>query len=260
MTDSQANSEAIEALLERIRRLENADMGGWISAVEERWTFAGADDPSYSLSIPGDLTWKYWPGQKVRLRQAGGAVKHFIITGVGYSAPNTIQTLYGGTDYDLANSPIIEPYFSAAKAPYGFPLNEAKWSVESLGTADSSQASPVAGTWYNKGGSLVIPAGRWRVEYAAELEVARGSAGALDAFATLSTAANSEVNKEATTKIGVSSGVSMRGSVGLSGYVLDLAAKGTYYLNCKTGQASISAISFKGSEQKTRMRATCGYL
>ena len=33
MTDSQASAEAIEALLERIRRLENADMGGWISAV-----------------------------------------------------------------------------------------------------------------------------------------------------------------------------------------------------------------------------------
>ena len=65
--------------------------------------------------------------------------------------------------------------------------------------------------------------------------VTRGSAGALDAFATLSTAANSEENKEATTKIGISSVVSMRGSVGLCGYMLDLAAKGTYYLNCKTG-------------------------
>jgi hypothetical protein len=84
-----------------------------------------------------------------------------------------------------------------------------------------------------------------------------GSAGCL---ATLSTAANSEVNKEATIKIGISSGVSMRGSVCLSGYVLDLAAKGTYYLNCKTGQASISAIAFKESEQRTRIRAVCGYL
>ena len=70
------------------------------------------------------------------------------------------------------------------------------------------------------------------------MEVARGSAGALDAFATISAAANSETNKEATTRIGISSGVSMRGSVGLCGYLLDLAAKGTYYLNCKTGQAS----------------------
>jgi len=48
--------------------------------------------------------------------------------------------------------------------------------------------------------------------------------------------------------------------VGLSGYVLDLEAKGTYYLNCKTRQASISAIAFKWSEQKTRIRAVCGYL
>lgn len=106
----------------------------------------------------------------------------------------------------------------------------------------------------------MIPAGRWRVKYAAELEVIRRSTEALDAFSTLSTAANSEVNKEATTKIGISSGVSMRGSVGLSGYVLELAATGTYYLNCKTGQASISAIAFKGSEQKTRIRAVCAYL
>jgi|WetSurMetagenome_2_1015567.scaffolds.fasta_scaffold37073_1 hypothetical protein len=38
----------------------------------------------------------------------------------------------------------------------------------------------------------------------------------------------------------------MKGSVGLSGYVLDLAAKGTYYLNCKTEQASISGDCFQG--------------
>ena len=62
------------------------------------------------------------------MQQAGGAFKHFINTGVGYSS-NTVLTLYGGTDYDLANSPIIEPYFSAAKAPFGFPLNEGKWRV-----------------------------------------------------------------------------------------------------------------------------------
>jgi hypothetical protein len=42
----------------------------------------------------------------------------------------------------------------------------------------------VAGTWYNKGGSLAVPIGRWWVEYAAELEVTRAAAGALDVFAT----------------------------------------------------------------------------
>ena len=256
--DSQAISDQMQSLLERIRRLEDADNGGWISAVEERWTFAGADDPTFTLNVSGEFTWKYCKGQRVRLQQ--GSLKYFIITGVGYASGSTVLTLYGGTDYDLANSPIIEPYFSAAKAPFGFPLDESKWRVESLVASDSSQASPAAGTWYNKGGSLVIPVGRWRVEYAAELEVVRAAAGALDVFATLSTAAGTEADREATTKIGSSSGVSMRGSVCLCGYVLELAAKGTYYLNCKTGQASMTAISFKGSEQKTKVRAVCGYL
>ena len=194
----------------------------------------------------------------MRLQQ--GSVKYFIITGVSYSSPNTTLTLCGGTDYDLANSPIIEPYFSPAKAPFGFPLDEATWRVESLVTSDSSQESSTASTWYNKVGALVIPTGRWRVEYAAELEVTRAAAGALDAFATLSTASNSEANKETTTKIGISTGDSMRGSVSLCGYILDLEAKGMYYLNCKTGQASMTAITFKGSEQKTKIRAVCAYL
>ena len=111
---------------------------------------------SDACNVPGDLNWKYWPGQRVRLQQAGSG----------------------------------------------------------------------------------------------QVEATRGSAGALDAFATLSTAANSEVNKEAMTKIGISSGISMRRPVGLSDYVLDLAAKGTYCLNCKTGQASISSVAFKGASRR----------
>lgn len=143
--DSQARSEQMQSLLERIRLLEDAYNGGWISAVEEKWTFSLADDPTYTLNIPGDFSWKYCRGQRVRLQQ--GSVKYFIITGVGYSSPNTTLTLYGGTDYDLANIAYNRTYFSMAKAPYGFPLDEAKWRVESLMTEDSSQASPAAGTW-----------------------------------------------------------------------------------------------------------------
>ena len=52
----------------------------------------------------------------------------------------------------------------------------------------------------------------------------------------------------------------MRGSVSHCGYLLDLVAKATYYLNCKTGQASMMAIAFKVSEQKTKVRAVCAYL
>lgn len=92
---------------------------------------------------------------------------------------------------------------------------------------------------------------KWRAEYAAE---------ALYVFTTLSTTNNSEVNKETTTKIGISTGTSMRESVSHCGYLMDLAAKVTYYLNRNTGQASMTAITFMGGEQKTKIRAVCAYL
>ena len=129
MTDSQANFEAIEALLERIRRLENADMGGWISVVEERWAFLSASDPAFVILVPGDMSWKYSIGMKIRLKQAGGNVAYFVITGINFVSTNTEITVDGGTDYDLANSKIIEPFYSTARAPYGFLLDPDVWSA-----------------------------------------------------------------------------------------------------------------------------------
>lgn len=72
-----------QSLWVKIRRLEDADNGDWISAVEERWTFASADDPTITLAVSGKSTWKYCRGQRVRLQQ--GCIKYFIITGVGYA-------------------------------------------------------------------------------------------------------------------------------------------------------------------------------
>jgi len=145
--DSQAISEQMQSLLERIRRLEDADNGGWISAVEEKkdFFFGGRSylHPGHSRRLFLEVL------QRAESEAAAGRwgdIKYFIVTGVAYSSPGTTLKLYGGTDYDLANSAIIEPYFSMAKAPYGFPLDEAKWRVEGLVTADSSQASPAAGT------------------------------------------------------------------------------------------------------------------
>jgi hypothetical protein len=39
-----------------------------------------------------------------------------ILAECGLALPSTTLTLYGGTDHDLANSAIIEPYFSMAKS------------------------------------------------------------------------------------------------------------------------------------------------
>lgn len=60
-----------------------------------------------------------------RFRQAG-----IISCFMAYPAPNSMLAIFGGTDFSLANSRIIEPYFSMAKAPYGFTVDEAKWRTE----------------------------------------------------------------------------------------------------------------------------------
>jgi hypothetical protein len=52
-----------QSLWVKIRRLEDADNRGWISSVEERWTFALADDPAFTLNVSGEFTWKYYKGR-----------------------------------------------------------------------------------------------------------------------------------------------------------------------------------------------------
>lgn len=48
--------------------------------------------------------------------------KYALVTAVGaYSAPNTPITIWGGTDYSLANATISNPYYATVSQPFGFP-------------------------------------------------------------------------------------------------------------------------------------------
>src|SRR5690606_22909761 len=109
-------------------------------------------------------TGKYSAGMRIKLTQT--TAKYFIITKVAYSDPNTTITVYGGTDYDLANAAITDPYYSQVKAPVGFPLDPSKWSVLVTDSSSRSQATPTSNQWYNLGSvSITIPIGYWVVSY-----------------------------------------------------------------------------------------------
>ncbi|WP_442766606.1 hypothetical protein, partial [Mitsuokella multacida] len=108
----------------------------WIAG--ETWTYLGADAPTYTFTISGDKTSKYSPGMRIKLTQT--TVKYFIIVAVSYSYPNTTVTIYGGTDYTLENAAITDPYYSMVKAPAGFPLDPAKWTVSA--TLSGVQSNP----------------------------------------------------------------------------------------------------------------------
>lgn len=237
---------------------QSAGSGGWTPA-GQTWTYASADDPTFTLTISGDHTATYSPGMRVKLTQT--TEKYFIITKVAHSGGTTTLTLYGGTDYDLANAAITNPYYSMMKAPVGFPLDPTKWTVLVTDSTDRSQAAAAAGTWYNIGttnSQISIPIGCWDVQYFITLQ--QDAAASIIVTATLSTANNSE--SDANNSASFTSSASFNGGTVSKKNVISVAAKTTYYLNAKTPNAGTPTLYFRNgtSGAPMRLEARCAYL
>lgn len=204
---------------------------GWISA--DAMTYASADDPTYTLTVSGDKSTTYQAGQRIKLTQSTGGTKYFIVTKVEVSGDTTL-TLYGGTDYNLENEAVSNPYYSPVKAPFGFPLDPTKWMVR-VTPSNAFQTIPTQNTWYNVGSaSISIPIGAWEVLYQGNAGMDRAPAGTISVASTLSTANNSESDSNFTCFTYI---------VGTNDYadvavhrrkLLNLNSKTTYYLNLRT--------------------------
>lgn len=138
-----------------------SETSGWVPG--PALTYSAADAPVYTVTCSGDYSAIIMAGMRIRLTH-GGSTKYFIVVKSVYGAPNTSLTLYGGTDYTLAGTAITNPYYSMVKAPAGFPMSPAKWTVTATDSSDRSQASPTAGVWYNLGSMQIsIPIGVWSI-------------------------------------------------------------------------------------------------
>lgn len=84
--------------------------------MSENWTYHGV----LSIQISGDVTDKYWPGQKLKITQSDGT-KYFIIDDVQYVESNTILALNGMGFYLLIDSDILAHQRSILGSPQGFP-------------------------------------------------------------------------------------------------------------------------------------------
>lgn len=241
--------------------LINDTWDGWISA-NETWTYASADDPTFTFTITGDKSAKYSAGMRIKLTQT--TAKYFIITKVAVSTDTTI-TVYGGTDYDLANAAITSPYYSTQKAPHGFPLDPTKWTVTTTDTTLRSQASPTADTWYNLGSvTMSLPIGIWNSSYQVCLMSDDTSATVVDVYATLSSANNSESDSNWTSVVvlgGASGSLYSAVTVNRTG-VLGVTAKTSIYLNTKTHTSGMTNIYNLNSSTYCPLliRAVCAYL
>lgn len=248
-------------------RADNIGSGGssngWVDGTGT-WSYVSADSPSFVCNVPDADAALFSVGTRFSLTQT--TEKFFIVTAKGSpSGGYTPCTIYGGTDYTLANAAITSPKWSNVKAPLNFPLDPTKWTVIVTDTSGRTQASPTADVWYNLGttnSQISIPIGAWDVSYKVAPYAVKSSATINVSFCTLSTANNSESDSEWTGYVynqGASANLVTAATVFVS-KPLVLAAKATYYLNAKTSQSSVTTLGFDNVSAKMFIRAKCAYL
>ena len=233
---------------------------GWIDA--PALTFSAADAPVYTVTCNGDYTLIIPVGARIALTHSG-ATKYFIVVKTSYSSPNTTFTLYGGTDYTLAAGAITNPYYSIAKAPAGFPLDPAKWTVLLTDSTDRHQSNPVKDTIYNPGSlSISLPIGIWNISFQVILVCAASSGTMTDVYGGLSSSLSSFDN-QALRGRSYLGGPTAGTSVGMlsRSTVLNIATKTTYYVLCMTDLDNQSVIGFNNaSDASLDVRAVCAFL
>lgn len=224
------------------------------------------NETTYVISINADVTGLITVGNRIKLTQTG--TKYFIVTNVGaYSGGATLITVFGGTDYTLANADIDNPFYSYSKGPFGFPTSSDKWTVLVADTTNAAQATPTASTWYNMGSiAISIPIGAWDIFYHCinELTITTAAVQTYAMRCTLSTANNSESNSSLTSSQGgtlpILVGALARFIQVRNKYPLTLSSKTTYYLNSFWGAGTATSLNFRGDLAPTRIQAVCSYL
>lgn len=145
---------------------------GWVEDAEENtWAYVSADSPSFVVSVDADVTGLISAGMRMRLTQT--TVKYFIVTAVGsFSGGVTELTLYGGTDYSVANAAISDVGWSSMKAPFGFPLSPDKWTVETSDFSNNDLTSFNTNEYVNLGSkSITVPVGIWNMYVMARIHM-----------------------------------------------------------------------------------------
>lgn len=243
----------------------NAWNDGWQDASDETWAWVDADDdPTYSMSIVGDVTGKYQAGYRIKLTQT--TVKYFIVTAAAYAAGTGLTTLklYGGTDYNLTNAAISSKYFSNVKSPFGFPMDPTKWTVLVYNDSSNNQAAPVTMTYYNVGSvSISVPIGAWVLGYQASVAInGTNTANYAGLFMALSTSSNS-VSDAYLRSFGYSNVTNKHWYFPFHREVLiTVAAKTVYYaiIASYITLTSPDYIGYYGGYSATYIWARCAYL
>lgn len=245
---------------------------GW-RTLSATLTYSSADSPSFVISSNADLTSVLSLGMKIWFTNNSTSFYGFVTAIGSWSGSAQLITLYGGTDYTVANSAITSPYYSTSKAPFGFNIDPTKWTVVTTSTSNCAIASPTDSTWYGNTAltptapSISIPIGKWTTEYSATLDTTFTTVATtvIGSRVSLSSSASSESDATmsrsfASTSPTVTGGI-LRFPFGLTpAKQLTLASKTTYYLIVYANVSTITNLALRGDLFTTTISAKCAYL
>jgi hypothetical protein len=233
---------------------------GWINdTLLATLTYSSADGHTFVATTSMDLTATIPVGARIKLTQTTD--KFFIVTAIDA----TTITLYGGTDYTLANAAISAIYHSLVKTPVGFPIRPDKWTEKLSDASAPSNATATLGTTYNLGSlSLAIPIGAWNVDFQATLQSAANTPSTyVVGVCSLSTANNSVSDPELSANGFYFDGAGTTDRrlycTAFRSKQLVLTSKTTYYL-VESGSASAGTTATITLNGTTVIRAVCAYL
>lgn len=223
-----------------------------------------------SITSDSNLTAVVQPGDKITFEQETDGEYFAFVTKIDWDttvADKTYIELFvyqqnAIEDEDITGGTVG---LSRAKNPWGFPLDEAGWSIVVRNTSELSQSSPTLGNWINLGSlSITIPAGLFDISYMVALYSGAASSTGRQAWVTLSTGTSSETDSDFT---GIQWQDGATGTQRTAGTIfrrknLSLASQTIMYLNARlvTGAGTSDNIQFKGNISPTLLRATIAYL
>jgi hypothetical protein len=249
--------------------LESEYRKGWTLPITGSLSRGGANDPVFAMTISSvDWSDRLQAGMRIKWTQ-NSTVRYGIITEVSFSTDTSV-TIYGGTDYDMESTgtyAISNCYASRDKAPFGFPLNPTKWTVEVNDATQRSQAAS-ASTWYNiNSTSMSVPnGGEWLIGAQFVLtSVPTSNTSSVSVQGAISTGTSSTTNERLRQWTELNDGTSNGKRVSSSFTLEDLVetsgiagSSTSYYLIVQTSDAG--TIFLQNALGNLRMYARCAYL
>lgn len=225
---------------------------GWMAL--PACTYASADDPTYTFTIASDYTGILSTGMRFWCTQSTGGTKYGMISKTPtFGSGVTTVTLYMGTDYDLNNEAITSPQFSFAKMPYGFPMDETKWSAL-LTDANNNTVNCNAGAWTVSTLGLTVPIGPWELSYKCMFYL---GVLATIGLITLSDTDNTESDPDFTAAetTYTTTGIATPATTAFVSKPITLTTKKTYKINAKDGSGGTGGMSLYGNYARIFIRA-----